>query len=91
MSNADQYLRTTIEQAYEKRSSLSSASASPEIKDAVARVIAGLDAGTLRVAEKKGGEWTTHQWVKMAVLLSFRLRDNEIMQGGYTHFFDKVD
>src|SRR5258708_30338391 len=84
-------LRTTIEQAFEKRAELSHASASPQIKDAVARVIAGLDEGTLRVAEKKDDEWITHQWVKKAVLLSFRLRDNEIMQGGYTHFFDKVD
>ena len=47
-------------------------------------------AGSLRVAEKKGGEWVTHQWLKKAVLLSFRLRDNEIMQGGFTHYFDKV-
>ena len=61
------------------------------MKDAVAKVLAELDAGRLRVAEKKDGEWVTHQWLKKAVLLSFRLRDNEIMQGGYTHYFDKVD
>ena len=54
-------------------------------------MLAELDAGRLRVAEKRGGEWITHQWLKKAVLLSFRLRDNEIMQGGYTHYFDKVD
>ena len=48
------------------------------------RVLAELDAGRIRVAEKRGGEWVTHQWVKKAVLLSFRLRDNEIMQGGFT-------
>jgi len=88
---SDERLRATIEQAFEKRAELQPASASSEIKDAVARVIAGLDAGTFRVAEKKDGEWITHQWVKKAVLLSFRLRDNEVMQGGYTHFFDKVD
>ena len=52
---SDEHLRTTIEQAFEKRAELTPASASVEIKDAVARVIAGLDAGTLRVAEKKDG------------------------------------
>jgi 2,3,4,5-tetrahydropyridine-2-carboxylate N-succinyltransferase len=53
--------------------------------------MAELDAGRLRVAEKRGAEWITHQWVKKAVLLSFRLRDNEVMEGGHTHFYDKVD
>ena len=61
------------------------------MRQAVERVLDDLDAGRLRVAEKLGGEWITHQWIKKAVLLSFRLRDNEIMQGGYTHYFDKVD
>ena len=61
------------------------------MRKAVEDVIAKLDRGELRVAEKQGGEWVTHQWLKKAVLLSFRLRDNEIMQGGYTHYFDKVD
>ena len=61
------------------------------MKDAVDRVLGELDAGRLRVAEKQGGEWITHQWLKKAVLLSFRLRDNGIMQGGFTHYFDKVD
>ena len=81
----------TIEEAFEKRADLSAASAPAAVKDAVAQVLAELDAGRLRVAEKRGGEWIVHQWVKKAVLLSFRLRDNEIMQGGYTHYFDKVD
>ena len=84
-------LQTIIEQAFENRASLSPASASAEVKDAVKAVLADLDSGRLRVAEKQGTEWVTHQWVKKAVLLSFRLRDNEIMQGGYTHYFDKVD
>ncbi len=84
-------LQTVIEQAFENRASLSPGSASAEIKDAVKTVMAGLDSGRLRVAEKQGADWVTHQWVKKAVLLSFRLRDNEIMQGGYTHYFDKVD
>jgi 2,3,4,5-tetrahydropyridine-2-carboxylate N-succinyltransferase len=84
-------LQKTIEAAFEKRAELSPSSAPVEIKEAVAKVLAELDAGRLRVAEKKDGEWVTHQWLKMAVLLSFRLRDNQIMQGGYSHYFDKVD
>ena len=84
-------LQPTIESAFEQRAQLTASSASAEIKRAVADVVAQLDRGTLRVAEKRGNEWVTHEWVKKAVLLSFRLRDNEIMQGGFTHFFDKVD
>jgi 2,3,4,5-tetrahydropyridine-2,6-dicarboxylate N-succinyltransferase len=84
-------LQEAIDQAFEGRAQLSAASAPAAVKEAVAQVIAELDAGRLRVAEKRGGEWIVHQWVKKAVLLSFRLRDNGIMQGGYTHFFDKVD
>jgi 2,3,4,5-tetrahydropyridine-2-carboxylate N-succinyltransferase len=84
-------LQQRIEEAFEQRADISPASAAPAVKDAVARVLALLDAGAVRVSEKRGAEWITHQWVKKAVLLSFRLRDNEIMQGGYTHYFDKVD
>jgi 2,3,4,5-tetrahydropyridine-2,6-dicarboxylate N-succinyltransferase len=84
-------MQKTIEEAFEKRADFSPTSAPADVKEAVAKVLAELDAGRLRVAEKKGGEWIVNQWVKKAVLLSFRLRDNEIMQGGYTHYFDKVD
>jgi 2,3,4,5-tetrahydropyridine-2,6-dicarboxylate N-succinyltransferase len=84
-------LQAVIDGAFERRAEISAASATAEVKAAVAKVLARLDAGSLRVSEKRGGEWVTHQWVKKAVLLSFRLRDNEIMQGGYTHYFDKVD
>src|SRR4029078_4408376 len=49
-----------------------------------------LDSGKLRVAEKRGGEWVTHQWLKKAVLLSFRLEDNAVVRDGYTNYFDKV-
>ena len=86
-----QKLQSLIEQAFEQRAELNPKSAPDEVKAAVREVLALLDAGRIRVAEKVGGDWVTHQWVKKAVLLSFRLRDNEIMQGGYTHFFDKVD
>jgi 2,3,4,5-tetrahydropyridine-2-carboxylate N-succinyltransferase len=84
-------LQSVIEGAWERRAELTAATAPAALKDAVEKVIAELDAGKLRVAEKQGGEWITHQWLKKAVLLSFRLRDNEIMQGGYTHYFDKVE
>jgi 2,3,4,5-tetrahydropyridine-2-carboxylate N-succinyltransferase len=84
-------LQSLIEAAWERRADFSPTSAPADVKDAVDRVLGELDAGRLRVAEKRGAEWITHQWVKKAVLLSFRLRDNGIMQGGFTHYFDKVD
>ena len=84
-------LQSTIDAAWERRAELNATSAPADVKQAVERVLDDLDAGRLRVAEKLKGEWITHQWIKKAVLLSFRLRDNEIMQGGYTHYFDKVD
>jgi len=84
-------LQPVIDAAWERRTEIDAASAPAGVKDAVERVLDGLDAGRLRVSEKKGADWITHQWIKKAVLLSFRLRDNEIMQGGFTHYFDKVD
>jgi len=69
-------LQHTIDAAWEARSELSPSAASPAIRDAVAHVIDALDRGALRVAEKIDGAWVTHQWVKKAVLLSFRLADN---------------
>jgi 2,3,4,5-tetrahydropyridine-2-carboxylate N-succinyltransferase len=84
-------LQETIEQAFDKRADLTPSSAPAAVKDAVKQVLADLDSGRARVAEKVEGDWVTHQWLKKAVLLSFRLRDNEIMQGGYAHYFDKVD
>ncbi|HQZ01633.1 MAG TPA: 2,3,4,5-tetrahydropyridine-2,6-dicarboxylate N-succinyltransferase [Thauera sp.] len=85
-----QALQKIIDDAYENRSSLSPSAAPTEIRNAVEAVIAGLDAGTLRVAEKKEGQWVVNQWIKKAVLISFRLRDNEVMQAGGLNFFDKV-
>ena len=84
-------LKQQIEAAFEKRADLTPANAPSGVREAVEETIERLDRGELRVAEKQGDEWVTHQWLKKAVLLSFRLRDNEIMQGGFTHYFDKVD
>ena len=71
-----QNLQNTIEQAWENRADLSPAKAPAEVRRAVDETIALLDAGTLRVAEKKNGHWLTNEWAKKAVLLSFRLHDN---------------
>jgi 2,3,4,5-tetrahydropyridine-2-carboxylate N-succinyltransferase len=77
-------------QAWERRSELTPANASSELRNAVEQVLAALDAGTLRVAEPRDGAWVVNQWLKQAVLLSFRLSDNRVVEGGYTRFFDKV-
>jgi 2,3,4,5-tetrahydropyridine-2,6-dicarboxylate N-succinyltransferase len=82
--------KDTIEAAWEARASITAKSASRELRDAVEEAIAGLDAGRLRVAEKRGGDWITHQWLKKAVLLSFRLEDNRAIEGAGTRYFDKV-
>ena len=83
-------MKTIIEEAWENRASLGPASAPQPLREAVGEVIAGLDCGKLRVAEKAGSEWITHQWIKKAVLLSFRLEDNRVMEGGATRYYDKV-
>jgi len=69
-------LQQTIDVAWDARADLSPANASTDVRRAVAHVIDELDRGRLRVAEKVDGAWTTHQWIKKAVLLSFRLADN---------------
>ncbi|OGA84321.1 MAG: 2,3,4,5-tetrahydropyridine-2,6-dicarboxylate N-succinyltransferase [Burkholderiales bacterium RIFCSPHIGHO2_01_FULL_63_240] len=85
-----QALQNTIDQAWEKRTELSAASAPAEVRDAVNHIIDALDTGKLRVAEKVNGAWETHQWIKKAVLLSFRLNDNVPMGDGALQFYDKV-
>ena len=92
-------LQAIIEEAWEDRANLSPSSAPLRLRDAVNAVIDDLDTGRLRVAERRGGEWIVHQWIKKAVLLSFRLRDNRRM--GFEpsaagveaafQFYDKVE
>ncbi|MCA3002926.1 MAG: 2,3,4,5-tetrahydropyridine-2,6-dicarboxylate N-succinyltransferase [Rhodocyclaceae bacterium] len=84
-------LQTTIDGAWELRAGFSPASHPADVREAVDHVISDLNAGRLRVAEKLGGEWVTHQWIKKAVLLSFRLKDNVRIEAGDLGFFDKVD
>ena len=83
-------LKTLIDQAWEDRANLKPGTAPARVGAAVEHVLAELDAGRLRVAEKIDGEWITHQWIKKAVLLSFRLEDNVLMEGGDIRYFDKV-
>ncbi|GGH61791.1 2,3,4,5-tetrahydropyridine-2,6-dicarboxylate N-succinyltransferase [Comamonas phosphati] len=86
-----QQLQSIIETAWDNRANLSPSAAPKEVVDAVEHAIAELDAGRLRVASRTGvGQWTVHQWLKKAVLLSFRLKDNALMQAGSLQFFDKV-
>jgi 2,3,4,5-tetrahydropyridine-2,6-dicarboxylate N-succinyltransferase len=82
--------RKIVDDAWEGRAALTPANAPCALREAVDEVIAGLDSGRLRVAEKAGGQWMTHEWLKKAVLLSFRLEDNRVMEGGATRYFDKV-
>jgi 2,3,4,5-tetrahydropyridine-2-carboxylate N-succinyltransferase len=87
-----QQLQTILDAAWEDRANISIQSAPKEVADAVEHVIAQLNNGTLRVATRDGvGQWTTHQWIKKAVLLSFRLKDNRVMKSGDLAFYDKVD
>ena len=86
-----QHLQDTINAAWENRAGFSPTSAPKEVTEAVEQVIAGLNRGELRVATRQGvGQWTTHQWIKKAVLLSFRLKDNAVMRAGDLGFYDKV-
>ncbi len=84
-------LSTIIEQAFENRANFSAADCPSDIRAAVSETLAKLDSGELRVAEKVNGEWVVNQWVKKAVLLSFKLNDNRPMGEGDLQFFDKVD
>src|SRR5512139_162585 len=83
-------LEQTINEAWEQRASLSPASAPAAVREAVDHAIAELNTGRVRVAEKVDGQWVTHQWLKKAVLLSFRLNDNRLIHAGELGFFDKV-
>jgi len=84
-------LQAVIEQAWEARDTIGLTTAGA-VRDAVERALGLLDAGKARVAEKIGNDWIVHQWLKKAVLLSFRLNDNRLIEGapGEAHWFDKV-
>ena len=84
-------LETLINAAWEDRANLTAQSAPQDIRAAVDNTITQLNNGSIRVASRQGvGQWTVHQWIKKAVLLSFKLNDNELMRAGELGFFDKV-
>jgi 2,3,4,5-tetrahydropyridine-2-carboxylate N-succinyltransferase len=85
-------MKALIEAGWEERGSLTPGSAPPELKQAVEECLDELEAGRLRVAEPLGapGEWKVNQWLKKAVLLSFRLHENEVFEAGFTRFYDKL-
>jgi 2,3,4,5-tetrahydropyridine-2-carboxylate N-succinyltransferase len=86
-----QQLQNIIEAAWEDRANVSVKTSSKEVSEAVEHVLAQLDSGALRVANRQAvGQWTVNQWIKKAVLLSFRLKDNAIMQAGDLNFYDNV-
>lgn len=83
-------LQPVIEEAFENRASINSKTVTPQLRKAIDEVIAALDAGVIRVAEKKDGDWVTNQWIKKAVLLSFRIEDNFLTEVPGGAFYDKV-
>lgn len=84
--------QSIIEAAFENRANINPSNAAAEVKSTVESVLADLDSGTLRVASRIGDtqNWEVHQWLKMAVLLSFRLEDNVLLDDGVAKYFDKV-
>lgn len=84
-------LQTIINEAFERRTEITARNADAKLKKAVTQALELLDKGELRVAEKINRQWVTHQWLKKAVLLSFRIHDNSLVKGGFTNYYDKVD
>src|SRR5690606_25504499 len=83
-------LQSTIERAWDDRANLSSTDCDAVVREAVEYTLHALDEGRLRVAEKRDTDWVVHQWIKKAVLLSFRLQDNKVVGQSPLQFFDKV-
>ena len=93
MTSSDEHeLRTLVEDAWERRAELSPARAPADLREAIECCLDGLESGVFRVAEPLGppGEWRVNQWLKKAVLLAFRVHANEVIEAGYTRFFDKL-
>jgi len=84
-------LQNTIEEAFERRADITPRNVETHVREAVEECIAMLDSGTARVADKASGDWVVNEWLKKAVLLSFRINDNEFIKGGFTNYYDKVE
>ena len=82
--------KNVIENAFEKRADITPSNTDPEVRKAVEEALSHVDSGELRVAEKQGDDWVVNEWIKKAVLLSFRMNENKIMEAGYTKYYDKV-
>ena len=83
-------IQATIEEAFERRADITPRSVETHVKEAVLEAIDMLDRGVARVAEKKDAGWVVNDWLKKAVLLSFRIEDNAFIKGGFTNYYDKV-
>jgi 2,3,4,5-tetrahydropyridine-2-carboxylate N-succinyltransferase len=90
MTANPQSLRPIIEAAFERRQALTAANVDPALAAAIDNTIGLLDRGEQRVAERVGGQWQVNEWLKKAVLLYFRTHENQVMEAGYTRFYDKV-
>jgi len=84
-------LQNIIEEAFERRADITPRNVETHVREAVEECIAMLDSGTARVADKASGDWVVNEWLKKAVLLSFRINDNEFIKGGFTNYYDKVE
>ncbi len=79
-----------IDKAFEHRAEITPRNVGTLVRDAVLDTLDRLDRGELRVAEKQDGDWVVNDWIKKAVLLSFRIEDNQFIKGGFTNYYDKV-
>lgn len=84
-------LQNIIEEAFERRADITPRNVETHVREAVEEAIAQLDSGQARVADKSSGDWVVNEWLKKAVLLSFRINDNEFIKGGFTNYYDKVE
>jgi len=83
-------LQAAIEKAFESRAEITPRNIEAKLKESINQVLDMINTGELRIAEKINDEWVTHQWIKKAVLLSFRMEDNAFIKGGFSNYFDKV-
>ncbi len=83
-------IQKIIEQAFENRAEITPTSTDSSTREAVEHTLNQLDKGELRVAEKQGSNWIVNEWLKKAVLLSFRMNENKLIDAGFTKYYDKV-
>ena len=84
------HVKNIIEAAFENRADITPSNTEPDVRKAVESTLNQVDAGKIRVAEKQGNDWVVNEWIKKAVLLSFRMNENKIIDAGFTKYYDKV-